>query len=61
MNAERIFMQSLATRVQSCGKPVENYAEGNLRKKSRQKLFWLLPAEKYALTRTIWASREPQI
>lgn len=36
-------------------------AEGNLRKKSRQKLFWLLPAEKYALTRIILASREPQI
>ena len=26
-------------------KAVETYAEGNARKKSRQKLFWLLPAE----------------
>ena len=54
-------MQLLAARVQPCGKPVENYAEGNPRKKNRQKLFWLLPAEKYALTRIILASREPQI
>lgn len=38
-------MQLLTTYAQSCGKPVENYAEGNLRKKSGQKLFWLLPAE----------------
>ena len=38
-------MQSLTTYVQPCGKPVETYAEGNARKKSRQKLFWLLPAE----------------
>ena len=28
-------MQSLTTYVQPCGKPVENYAEGNLRKKKQ--------------------------
>lgn len=26
-------MQSIVTRVQPCGKPVENYVEGNARKK----------------------------
>ena len=39
MNAERIFMQSLATCVQPCGKPVENYVEGNLRKKAGRSCF----------------------
>ena len=39
MNTERIFMQSLTTYVQPCGKPVENYAEGNARKKAGRSRF----------------------
>lgn len=39
MNTERIFMQSLTTYVQPCGKPVENYAEGNPRKKAGRSCF----------------------
>lgn len=32
-------MQSLTTYVQPCGKPVENYAEGNARKKAGRSCF----------------------
>lgn len=32
-------MQSLAACRQPCGKPVENYAEGNLRKKAGRSCF----------------------
>lgn len=32
-------MQSLTTYVQPCGKPVENYAEGNARKKAGRSRF----------------------
>lgn len=32
-------MQLFATRVQPCGKPVENYAEVNLRKKAGRSCF----------------------
>lgn len=54
----------LCNRLQHAYSLVENLLKTMLkaiRVKNRQKPFWLLPAEKYALTRTILASREPQI